>query len=74
MCYMAPQAMESWYIGPEMNHYICYHVYNITTVHENIYDTIEFMQPIKSYRIPEQRKLIDDDAHKLTQAIKDNTS
>ncbi len=35
-------SLTGWYVGPSFEHYRCYKVYNPTTGHERICDTVEF--------------------------------
>jgi hypothetical protein len=38
----APHGQHGWYIGPAMEHYICYTVYITNTHSECIVETVEF--------------------------------
>ena len=38
----AAHGLDGWYLGPEMDHYRCYHVYVTNARAERNYDTLEF--------------------------------
>jgi len=69
----APHAIEGWYVGPSMEHYRCYNIWNPATRHMRIADTLTWLPTKVPSPLPTDAERITAAIEDITEMVKNNT-